>query len=214
MNIPETLIWAVVLIAASISLGLLAYAALIYLRDEKKPPPDAVEEEGSPESSPEEAVVANGIPPFVEGQEKPLRPVTEVAVLHRDRRTKQLIVRIGSKEYSSAAGLKQSEDLPALRDAALELFRMVRDAEASPDNTDIDARSHQPPPSMIEQINEILRQRAGEAGGILRSVYLAESSDGSAKVFIGLNSYSIEDIPNAEVQRVISEAVRDWEAQQ
>jgi hypothetical protein len=66
--------------------------------------------------------------------------------------------------------------------------------------------------SMIEQIDEILQRKMTELAGAPRGVRLVEGAGGSLRVFIGVQSYAFEDVPDAEVKSIIREAVAEWES--
>ncbi len=68
--------------------------------------------------------------------------------------------------------------------------------------------------SMIEQINDILQRKMAEAPGASRGVRLLEGAGGVLRVFIGLQSFNLEDVPDADVKRMIRDAVAEWESKQ
>jgi hypothetical protein len=68
--------------------------------------------------------------------------------------------------------------------------------------------------SMVQQINDILQRKLAEVSGPSRGVRLLEGAGGALRVFIGLQSYSFEDVPEEDVKRMIRDAVAEWEAKQ
>ena len=65
--------------------------------------------------------------------------------------------------------------------------------------------------SMIEQIDDILQRKMTEMAGAPQGVRLVEGAGGSLRVFIGVQSFAFEDVPDADVKRLIREAVAEWE---
>ena len=66
---------------------------------------------------------------------------------------------------------------------------------------------------MIDEINEILEGKCA-AGDAPLGLRLLEEEDGTLRVFIGVKSYTIEDVPDKKIRQVIKEAVAEWEARQ
>ncbi len=146
-----------------------------------------------------------------------LKRTFPVATLLRDEVTGKLVVKIGEKEYASAKELRDSKDYGRVEFAAADLARWF----GSPPAATVAARAEveradreEPvkPKSMIEQINEILERRLAQAPGVQRGVRLMEGSAGALRVLIGLQGYNFDDVPDAEVRRIIREAVAEWEA--
>lgn len=140
-----------------------------------------------------------------------------VATLLRDEVTGKLVVKIGEKEYASAKELRDSKDYGRVEFASADLARWF----GAPPSATVAARAEvdradreEPvkPKSMIEQINEILERRLAAAPGVQRGVRLMEGSAGALRVLIGLQGYNFDDVPDAEVRKIIREAVAEWEA--
>lgn len=140
-----------------------------------------------------------------------------VATLLRDEVTGKLVIKIGEKEYASAKELRDSKDYGRVEFASADLARWF----GAPPSATIAARAEidradreEPvkPKSMIEQINEILERRLAAAPGVQRGVRLMEGSAGALRVLIGLQGYNFDDVPDAEVRKIIREAVAEWEA--
>lgn len=194
-----------------------------------------------PEDEPEQAPAEAQADPVLEahdggtpGEEQPAKPgvaaegheddggleVTSLAVnLSQHPQTGRLIVQVGEKTFGSAQELRASQDwkeiAPILRDtvAWLTLADRPQEDEASPE---ADAQEDSPDSalSMVGQINEILERKLDRGEISTRAVRLVEGSAGSIRVYIGVDSYAMDEIPNPEVSRVIREAVEEWESQQ
>jgi hypothetical protein len=66
--------------------------------------------------------------------------------------------------------------------------------------------------SIVEQIDEILQTLLEGTPLDSLGVRLQEATDGSVEVWIGLKRYSgVDEVPDAEVQRVIRLAIKTWE---
>jgi type IV secretory pathway VirB10-like protein len=145
----------------------------------------------------------------------PSRRTLAVATLMRDEVTGKLLVLVGGREYASADELRASRDFARVEYAAADLVKWLgvttvreRVAERAP------MEETKKSTSMIEQINDILQRKIAESPGPSRGVRLLEGAGGSLRVFIGLQSYSFEDVPEDDVKRMIREAVAEWEARQ
>jgi hypothetical protein len=66
--------------------------------------------------------------------------------------------------------------------------------------------------SMVDEINEILGEKLAASADAPQGVHIAEGSDGSIRVFIGLQGYAMDQVPDDEVRRLIREAVSEWES--
>ena len=64
---------------------------------------------------------------------------------------------------------------------------------------------------MIEEINEILEKKC-EGGEAPMGLRLFEGPEGTVRVYIGVNSYEVDDVPDKKIQSVIKSAVAEWEA--
>lgn len=143
------------------------------------------------------------------------RSTVPVATLLRDEVTGELIVRVGDREYTTADELKTSGDWNRVEFAASDLAKWL--TSAAPDERiprKEPEQIPQQPPSMIEQINEILKKQLAESPEENKAVRLIEGPGGAVRVFVGVHSYAIDEVPDPEVQRVIREAVAAWEANQ
>ena len=65
---------------------------------------------------------------------------------------------------------------------------------------------------MVGQIDAILQTKLAGTSLASRGIRLAEALHGGALVFVGSNQYSgVADVPDAEVQAAIREAIKEWE---
>jgi hypothetical protein len=136
-----------------------------------------------------------------------------VAFLLRDEVTGELIVRVGEREYRRAEDLRASPDWTRMEYTAAELQRWIQTAK--PAERKREAAREEPakkPLSMVEQINEILARRMSEADRAGMGVRLVEAGGGAVQVYVGLQRYEMESIPDPEVRRIIREAVAEWES--
>ena len=69
-----------------------------------------------------------------------------------------------------------------------------------------------PPTSMVAQIDTILQARLQGTPLGSQGIRLAESLNGGAVIFVGKQSYAgLADIPDAQVQAAIRDAIAEWE---
>src|SRR4030042_3245641 len=194
------LIIGVILIVVGIALALLAYAFILNRRDREKEPGGAP----APEPAvPEPAALA------------PARRTLAVATLMRDEVSGKLLILVGGREYATADELRASRDFARVEYAAADLVKWLgvttvreRVAERAP------MEEVKKSASMIEQINDILQRKIAEAPGASRGVRLLEGAGGVLRVFIGLQSFNLEDVPDADVKRMIRDAVAEWDSKQ
>jgi hypothetical protein len=141
-----------------------------------------------------------------------------VATLLRDELTGSLIIRVGDREYRSAAELLASNDRQRIEYTAADLNRWLgidRSPSPRPAPGETPAKRAAPrrPASMVEQINAILEKRLLERPELSRGIRLAEGPGGAIKVYVGIDSYNgIDDVPGADIRQLIREAVAEWEA--
>ena len=139
-----------------------------------------------------------------------------VATLLRDEVTGGLVIRVGEREYRSAAEVSVSGDQPRMEYTLAELNRWFGGAGAEGPRPKKDEEKAVKPPagklSMVEQINQILDRNLAEEPGSRRGVRLVEGPAGSIRVYLGVEGYdAIDDVPDPEVRRLIREAVSEWE---
>lgn len=152
------------------------------------------------------------------------RPRIQVASLLRDEVTGELIVKVGDREYRSSDDIVDSSDRRKVEYAASDLSKWFQGSdfvdhrrsvvrETAP--RDSTSREEAPAPSsenMIDQINAILEKKLLAAGGAPRGIRLISNATGGVRVYIGLKSYSLDEVPDDEIRRFIREAVAEWEA--
>ena len=143
------------------------------------------------------------------------RPRITIATLHRDEVTGELIVQVGDRAYLTAAELRQSSDWNRVEYIASDLAKWISSHTSGDRIPELDREQVTPRhQSMVEQINNILQQKLVESAGSLKGVSLIESYEGTVRVLIGVQSYSIDEVPDPEVRQLIREAVAAWEEKQ
>ncbi len=143
------------------------------------------------------------------------RPRITIATLQRDKVTGELIVQVGDRQYLTAAELKQSSDWNRVEYVASDLAKWISSHTSGDRIPELDREQVTPRhQSMVEQINNILQQKLVESEGSLKGVRLVESPEGTVRVLIGVQSYSIDQVPDPEVRQLIREAVAAWEEKQ
>lgn len=189
--------------------------------------PERAETFGEPGGAPPEDVAADlrpkdeaaATPPELDAEAAPAGPPPPIT-LSQNTETGRLDVQIGDRVFSTAEELRNSEQwrqaAPLLRDTVAWLTV----AEAQADEGDEPADSPAPdsgyarPGSIVEQIDRILQEKLSRTDSVQRGVRLVEGAGGAIRVYVGVSSYSMEEVPDAEVRRIIREAVAEWEAQQ
>ena len=195
--------------------------------EEDIPPPDTSEEtlptpaqtsEPAPieETPPEDTTTGPGV--MKTAQTEPgeaVQPRITIATLHRDQVTGELIVQVGDRQYLTAAELKQSSDWNRVEYAASDLAKWISSETSGDRIPEVDREQDASrPQSMIEQINNFLQQKLAESASSLKGVSLIESSEGTVRVLMGVQSYNIDEVPDPEVRQLIHEAVAAWEEEQ
>ncbi|MGA9531337.1 MAG: hypothetical protein WBR18_01350 [Anaerolineales bacterium] len=198
--------------------------------------PEAEVSEAQPEPSPEPPELASApeptlpSPPLAAEESETPSPAPAAdpetaapppqAMLLREEQSDRLVVQIGDSIYRSIEDLRDSPDWQRVDNLFSDLLAWMIKAEATDRAKQESSKgSDQPanpsaPLSMIEQINEILSAKLAEQPDTTTAVHLMEGSDGTIRVYIGVNSYSIEDVPDEEVRALIRQAVAEWESQQ
>jgi hypothetical protein len=228
----DQLMLGILLIIVGIAIGLIAVAVVLNRRENRiarletnhQEPSDSEEEEPATEVDEDEpAPEADDDEPSEDSDEtveaEEVEPPTPrerqlVAEIYREEVTGKLIVRAGGQEYLDGKQIENEADRRRLAYAASDLSDWFqgefeiggRSAVAS--STQQSASSDQ----MIVEINDILQRSL--AGTPDRGVRLISDSVGGVKVFIGIKSYEIEDVPDLEIKDLIREAVAEWEANQ
>lgn len=141
----------------------------------------------------------------------PSRRTLAVATLLRDEVTGKLSVLVGGREYGSADDLRASRDYARVEYAAADLVQWLGATAVRERTADRVKEEVKKSLSMIEQIDDILQRKMTEMAGAPQGVRLVEGAGGSLRVFIGVQSFAFEDVPDADVKRLIREAVAEWE---
>lgn len=264
--IDNQLLMGIVLIAAGLAIGLLAYALVLNRREatrdreapavspsmmdgeaetdegqneaqaEREPVeaepddetiPDAVEGEADEEREPEPPTaledrladeaypVSPSLPePDISGEARAPSPGPRraLATLMRDEKTGKLALIIGEREYVDASELKGTDDWARLEQASRDLATWLNEAQPTePDPTSRVKKARQQTKSIVDEVNEILERKLSDSGLTQRGVRLSQDSQGSVRVYIGIQSYTMEEIPDPEIRELIREAVNEWE---
>lgn len=136
-----------------------------------------------------------------------------VVTILRDDTTGALALQIGPRTYRTAAELRESGDWTRVEFAARDLARWLEGETQVERKTE--PRREEPPAtggSMVEQINRILEDKLAAQPTNVRAVRLAEGPGGTVRVYIGVQGYSLEEVPDPAIRAVIREAVAEWEA--
>ena len=143
------------------------------------------------------------------------RQTITIATLQRDEVTGELIVQVGDRQYLTAAELKQSSDWNRVEYVASDLAKWISSHTSGDRIRELDREQVTPRhQSMVEQINNILQQKLVGSEGSQKGVRLVESTEGTVRVLIGVQSYSIDQVPDPKVRQLIREAVAAWEEKQ
>ncbi|MGD8759019.1 MAG: hypothetical protein PVJ07_02065 [Anaerolineales bacterium] len=214
MIFQDPLLTLAIILAGVIALGMLAYVIVYYVRDRRRSQEPVAAQQERPSASkskkPPEAALdeANG----------PTGGEELAATLLYNEETGALAVCVNDREYHSAASLKRSKDWKDVEGAITNLLSWFSKAEdqeilQSPVPQPVSAETKAEPQSMVDQINLVLEQQAADRKGELADVRLGEGPDGDVQVLIGLESYPMDQVPDAKVRRLIRQAVEAWEAQ-
>lgn len=147
-------------------------------------------------------------------------PTAATVNLRQDPVTGRLVVEVEGRTFSSAQDLRESDQwkqvAPILRDtvAWLTLADSRQDEQQESSEPGAPEIALSSTLSMVEQINLILGRKLDRGEISTRAVRLVEGADGSIRVYIGVNSYSMDEVPDSEVEHLIHEAVAEWEAKQ
>jgi type IV secretory pathway VirB10-like protein len=189
-------------------------AAVVSTPPAEPSPPVAAAPAPPPPSPPPVAQVpaATATPPAALA---PSRRTLAVATLLRDEVSGKLLVLVGGHEYATVEELRSSKDYSRVEYAAADLVTWLGTVAVHERASERSAKEEaKKPTSMVAQINDILQRKLVETSGTTRGIRLLEGPGGALRVYIGLASYSFEDVPDAEVKRMIREAVAEWEAKQ
>jgi hypothetical protein len=143
----------------------------------------------------------------------PDRRLFPVVTLLRDEVTGQLALQVGQTVYQDPQTLRESSDWTRVEFAARDLARWVEGSAPLPRRPE-ERRAEETPKSgsMVEQINRILEAKLTAQSSAGRGVRLIEGPGGSVRVFIGVQSYALDEVPDEAISGAIREAVAEWEA--
>ncbi len=138
------------------------------------------------------------------------------ALLRRDPDTGRLRVDIGDNTYRSIEELRDSDDWKRVNDLFSDILAWLVKQEPIEEETSFTEEEDpaDQPLNMIQQINEIIKEKLAEREGGPKAVRLMEGTDGSVRVYIGVDSYEMDEVPDEEAQAIIRQAVREWESRQ
>lgn len=218
----------VVLIIIGIAFGLLAYAVMLNRREaqheeenmeqvESSAEESATEPEAEPKEDREEVETGLDAQEQVPAEEvqsstRERRRRIPIATLARDEVTGQLIISMGEQDYRVASDITDEGDKRKLEYAAADLSLWF---ESKQDRVPVASAEEPAEPQqtdMIEEINEFLKQKLRHLPTEQQAVRLAEGASGGVRVYVGIDNYSLEDVPDENVKQLIREAVADWEA--
>ncbi|MEE9217163.1 MAG: hypothetical protein V3U32_06970 [Anaerolineales bacterium] len=232
------LMFGILLIIVGIAIGLIAVAVVLNRREariaaELGPNTDQADDEASSESEEEEpAPELDEVEPTPEpdddeppeGEDEDIEAEEKESLMPRERRlvaeiyredvTGKLIVRVGDHEYLDSKQIENEAERRRLAYAASDLSDWFQGEfefggrSAAPGSAPQSASSNQ----MVGGINKILQGLLANTPE--RGVRLVSDSVGGVKVFIGVKSYAIDDVPDRKIKDLIRQAVAEWEASQ
>jgi hypothetical protein len=144
--------------------------------------------------------------------------LTPVATILREVDTGNLILRVGSKEYANVEELMDSTHWSRIDRLSSDLAKWLEPPKeisilskpSSPDPKPLESKT-KAPQSMVEEINDILERKLRIEDVNHKAIKIIEMLDGSVKVYIGVDSYPIDEVPFEDVRALIREAVSEWE---
>ncbi len=138
-----------------------------------------------------------------------------VAEIYRDPSSGRLILRTAGKEYRAISQIEDELLRMELNALAADLSGRFGEGPRAPAVLS-DPRTTARPGSrsMLEGINSVLQRMLADAGNQAKGVQLIPDATGGVKVLIGLKSYTLDEVPDEEIRRLIRESVAEWEASQ
>lgn len=139
-----------------------------------------------------------------------------VVTLMRDDTTGELALRVGRNTYRTVAELRDSPDRTRVEFAArdLALWLEGRTAVPQPKKEERPSEANAGRGTMVEQINRILEHKLSGRPLVDRAIRLVEGAGGSVRVYLGVQGYSLDEVPDPAIRSLIREAVAEWEASQ
>jgi hypothetical protein len=137
-----------------------------------------------------------------------------VAEIYRDPRG-WLILRTAGKEYRAISQIEDELLRMELNALAADLSGRFGEGPRAPAAPSEPRKTARPGSrSMLEGINSVLQRMLADAGNQAKGVQLIPDATGGVKVLIGLKSYTLDEVPDEEIRRLIRESVAEWEASQ
>jgi hypothetical protein len=144
--------------------------------------------------------------------------LVSVVTILRELDSGNLILRIGEKNYTDFEALSDSPHLSRILRLSTDLEQWLKPSqvtERSSSRAPRPSKAIETEPlqsrSMVDEINEILERRLKTEPGKRKAIKLVEMQDGGVNVYIGVDSYSIDEVPFEDVRVLIREAVSEWE---
>jgi hypothetical protein len=229
-----TLIFGVLLIVAGIAFAILAYALLLSRREtpaEGEEAPAAIDEAVIEDSQAETAPPAAAPAPPV-GRPGPTPPIAgvaaisatapqaklpdpgtiQVATLLRDEVTGSLIIEVGARRYRRPDELRPTGDWDRVEAASRDLQRWITGTPLVKPADEARREEAGRSGSMLDQINRILDRKLTARPEMPQGIRLFPSPEGGVRVMIGLQSFPLDEVPDQEINRLIREAVSEWES--
>jgi hypothetical protein len=143
----------------------------------------------------------------------PDRRFFPVVTLLREEVTGQLALQVGTRVYQDQQALRDSPDWTRVEYAARDLARWIEGSTPAPRRTE-ERRLEEPAKggTMVEQISRILETKLAAQSASGRAVRLVEGPGGAVRVYIGMQSYNLDEVPDPAIRTAIREAVAEWEA--
>jgi hypothetical protein len=148
-------------------------------------------------------------------QQQELVPVVTVL---REIDSGNIVLRIGETDYHNLDELMDSPHLPRIMRLSTDLDQWLTPTQKSDGKAErivLQSKAAETelfgPKSMVDEINEILERMLKEEAGKRKAIKLVEMLDGGVNVYIGVDSYPIDEVPFEDVRQLIRKAVSEWE---
>jgi len=143
---------------------------------------------------------------------------TTVATILREVDTGNLIIRADDTDYRNVDDLMDSIHWSRIERLSSDLTewlksKRIKESASRAPSFDPKPLDKEPaaPKSMVEEINQILERRLKTEDTDRKAIKIIEMLDGSIKVYVGVDSYPIDEVPFEDVRALIREAVSEWE---
>lgn len=144
--------------------------------------------------------------------------LTPVATILREVDTGNIIVQVDNNEYANVEDLKDSTHWSRIERLSLDLAEWLKETRTNEASTKFSSPAPKPvenksdaPQSMVEEINQILDRKLKTEDVDRKAIKIIEMLDGTVKVYVGVDSYPIDEVPFEDVRALIQEAVSEWE---